>query len=194
MKKLLFAALWIGMVCTELKSSAQASPAASGIRTQGEEFIDTVTAALKSVKPIEEKLASFERLIKPHYTNFWGLINARRRQEDEDDLSLEEFFSHIFPTPISSDWPKPAIQLWLLYTTYLLIQDPEIIDASLQQDTRYAIRDYITHHDLSGWACDTINPLAPHIVNYFMLPFSKVSEWTRAEEDNSTSASSSNSL
>jgi|GEM_PF-5401658 len=194
MKKLLLIALWIGMVCTELKLSAQASPAASGIRTKGEEFIGTVTAALKSVKPIKEKLASFESLIKPHYTNFWGLIDARRRQENEDDLSLEEFFSHIFPTPISSDWTKPAIQLWLLYTTYLLIQDPEMIDNFLQQDTRYAIRDYITHHDLSEWVCDTINPLAPDIVNYFMVPLSKVSDWTRAEEDDSTSASSSNSL
>jgi hypothetical protein len=64
-----------------------------------------------------------------------------------------------------------------------------MIDNCLQQDTRYAIRDYITHHDLSEWAYDTINPPAPNIVHYFMLPSSKVSQWTRAEEDDSTSAS-----
>jgi hypothetical protein len=103
MKKLLITALCAGMMCMALKSSEQASPVASNIRTQGKEFIDTVTAALQSVKTIKEKLASFENLIKPHYTNFWSLIDARRRQEDENDLSLEEFFSYIFPSPISND-------------------------------------------------------------------------------------------
>jgi hypothetical protein len=142
--------------------------------TKGEEFIATVTNSLQKLKTTKEKLASFHKFIQPHYDDFWNLIQRTRRQEDENDLTLEEFFSYIFPTPLSDDWTKPAMQLWLLYTTHLLIQDPETINAILTQDTRYAIRDYITHHDLSEWIFDTINPLAPNIVHYFMLPLSKV--------------------
>jgi hypothetical protein len=43
MKKLLITTLCAGMVCMALKSSEQASPDASNIRTQGEEFSESET-------------------------------------------------------------------------------------------------------------------------------------------------------
>lgn len=188
MKYILFTALCAGCVGSTIVPADTSSPSASTRSVSsspthstastespepaphGAVFIETVTMKIQEAKTFDAKRKAFIDTIKPHYTDFWALIQQRRRQEDETELSLAEFFSFIFPTPLSEDWQAPAVQLWMLYTTYLMIENPIITSSNLTEDIRFAIRDYITKHDLTEWVYDTIQPLAPGIIHYYMIP------------------------
>jgi hypothetical protein len=169
MKYIQYAALCAGLAYVTLQPADTPSPDTVYKHTQGDAFIKIVTSRLQTADKLNV-MGTFQELIKPHYTNFWTLIQKRRSQEDEPELSLEEFFTHIFPTPLSKDWNTTAIQLWIFYTTYLLIENPDVTSASLSEDIRHAISRYITKYHLVDWVWDTIDPLVPGIVHYYMIP------------------------